>query len=257
MRQDKKITVLIPCHNEEKGIGKVLRGIPYRFLNGLGYSVEAIVIDNNSTDNTRKIAEERKVRVIHEPKRGKGNAIRAGFRAVSEDTKYVVMLDGDNTYKAKEMTRLLEPLMTNFCDVTIGSRLGGKMKENSFTIQNRMVNWIYTFLVRQIYHANTTDVLSGYFAWKKEVVDDLLNHIESYGFAVEMEMVIKLVKLNYQIYSVPITYGEREGHSKIDKIPDGLRIMKAFVSNLFWGPKVGKKIKETIKTQPRSQITNN
>jgi glycosyltransferase involved in cell wall biosynthesis len=95
----KKITVIIPCHNEEKGIGKVIDAIPVNRLFRLGYRTDIVVIDNNSTDKTREIALSRNAKVIHEAKKGKGHAIRAGLQAIHPLTDYVVMLDGDNTYK--------------------------------------------------------------------------------------------------------------------------------------------------------------
>jgi dolichol-phosphate hexosyltransferase len=236
MRNFEKITILIPCHNEEKGIGSVIDGVPKRLLKKLGYKTEVIVINNNSTDRTAHIAEKRKATIVVEEKKGKGNAIKTGFYSVSPDTRYVVMLDGDNTYKAKEIVRLIEPLMSNFCDVVIGSRLSGKMKKNSFKFQNRVANWGYTFLVRQFYRANITDVLSGYFAWKKEAIDILNPHLESEGFEIEMEMITKMQKLGFEVYSVPITYDEREGHTKIEAIKDGIRILSMFFKNLTWSP---------------------
>lgn len=236
MRINKKITILIPCHNEEKGIVRVIDDIPRRTLRKLGFAVEIIVINNNSTDRTHEVALQKGAIVIDEYKKGKGHAIITGFRSVSPDTTHVVMLDGDNTYKAHEMLRMIEPLMHNFCDVIIGSRLSGKMKKNSLKLQNRIVNWGYTFLVRQFYRANTTDVLSGYFAWKKEVIDKLVPYLESRGFEVEMEMIIKMTKLGFSIYSVPITYDEREGHTKIEALKDGLRILYMFIKNLYWSP---------------------
>jgi dolichol-phosphate hexosyltransferase len=233
----KKITILIPCHNEERGIGKVIDSIPTAKLKSQGYDSEIIVINNNCTDRTEQIAKEKGAKIICENKKGKGHALRRGFDAVSKDTQYVVMLDGDNTYKGCEIIRLVEPLESNFADVVIGSRLGGKLKKNSLKFQNRIANWAYTFLVRHFYYANTTDVLSGYFAWKKEVVDELKQYIESDGFSIEMEMITKMVKLGFYICSVPITYDRREGESKIEAIKDGLHILYMFFKNLFWCPR--------------------
>ena len=243
MKKLQKITILIPCHNEERGIGTVIDTVPLRVLRRLGFKTEIIVINNNSTDRTTHVAEKRKVTIIHETKKGKGNAMMAGFNYLDDETKFVVMLDGDNTYKSKEIIRMIEPLMSNFCDVVIGSRLQGKMKKDSLRFRNRVVNWGYTFLVRQFYRANTTDVLSGFFAWKKEVVDKLKPHIDSDGFEIEMEMITKMVKLNFEIYSVPITYDVREGHTKINPLDDGIRILRVFFRNLFWTPdsKAGKR----------------
>lgn len=254
MKNLQKITILIPCHNEERGIGTVIDGIPLRLLKKLGYKTEIIVINNNSTDRTAQIAQKRKTTVILEQKKGKGHAIKRGFNAISDDTVFVVMLDGDNTYKTKEIIRLIEPLMSNFCDVVIGSRLGGKMKKNSFKLQNRIVNWGYTFLVRQFYHTNITDVLSGYFAWRKDVIDKLVPHLESEGFEIEMEMITKMEKLGFEVYSVPITYDERAGTTKIEAIKDGIRILTMFLKNLKWSPnpKIAQKISiEALQKQAR------
>jgi glycosyltransferase involved in cell wall biosynthesis len=236
MLKRKKLAILIPCYNEEKGIGKVIDTIPKTMLKRLGFTTEIIVIDNNSTDKTAEVAQARNVTLIKEFRKGKGNAILAGFNEVSYDTKYIVMLDGDNTYKSKEILRMVEPLMNNFCQVVVGSRLGGKMKKGSLRFRNRVVNLGYYFLVRQFYQANVTDVLSGYFAWKKEVINELKKHLDSEGFEIEMEMITKMHKLGFEIYSVPITYDEREGHTKIEALKDGVRILSMFFKNLTWTP---------------------
>ncbi len=236
MKKLDKITILIPCHNEERGIGTVIDEIPLRRLRRLGFKTKVIVINNNSTDRTAQIAEKRNVKVVVEKKKGKGNAIRTGFNHISNDTKFIVMLDGDNSYKSKEIPRLIELLASDFCDVVIGSRLGGKLKRNSLSFKNRVANWSYTFLVRQFYRANITDVLSGYFAWKKEVIDELKQHLKSNGFEIEMEMISKMTKLGFTMYSVPITYDLREGKSKIESLSDGVKILNTFISNLSWKP---------------------
>lgn len=237
----KKITILIPCHNEEKGIALVIKNIPVKELKKLGFTTEVMVIDNNSTDRTAKVAAAAGATVISEPKKGKGNAMRTGFNTVSSDTDIVVMLDGDNTYKPSEIPRLIEPIANGFCDVVVGSRLGGKMMENSLSFRNRIVNWGFTFLVRQFYKANITDVLSGFFAWKKSVADCMNAHLNSEGFSIEMEMITKTVKLGYSMYSVPITYDIRKGETKISPIRDGLAILNVLLKNLFWKPKAPKR----------------
>lgn len=239
-----KITILIPCHNEERGIAKVLDSIPHQILHKHGFEYNIIVIDNNSSDKTREIAESKGAQVIFEHAKGKGNAIRRAFNAIDSDTHYVVMLDGDNTYHAKEMLRLVEPIANGFCDVVIGSRLAGKIMEDSFKVQNRLANWGYTFLVRYFYRANITDVLSGYFAWRADVVLEMKNYLQSDGFSIEMEMVAKLVKLHYSIYSVPITYDIREGETKLESIKDGLKILFTFFRNIFWSPSKYSLLKE-------------
>ena len=90
--------------------------------------------------------------------------------------------------------------------------------------------------MRCFYGANVTDVLSGYFAWRADVILKMREHLQSDGFSIEMEMVSKMVKLDYSIYSVPITYKIREGETKLESIKDGVRIMFTFYRNLFWSP---------------------
>jgi dolichol-phosphate hexosyltransferase len=197
------------------------------------------VIDNCSTDATAAVAKKAGARVIREGAKGKGNAIRAGFRSVPVDADYVVMLDGDDTYDGGEVSRMIEPLMYNFCDVVIGSRLGGKMQANAMRTFNRTGNWFFTHIVRLFYRVNVTDVLTGYFAWNKHVVDELQPNLASDGFAIEMEMITKMAKLGYDIYSVPISYTPRAGETSLRPVYDGSRILKMFFSSLRWKPLMG------------------
>jgi dolichol-phosphate hexosyltransferase len=233
----KKITLMIPCYNEEKGLPKIISEIPYKKLKELGYTLEVLVIDNNSKDKTVEVAKKLGAKVISEKKQGKGNAIRTGFRNISNDTDYVVMLDGDNTYKSYEIPRLIEPLENNFADVITGSRLEGKMHGRSMQASHRLANWFFTFITRHFYKANVTDTCTGYFAWKADVVRHLNGNIKSPGFAIETEMITKMAKMGYKVYSVPITYDPRQGKSKLAPIGDGLKITHMLIRNMTWKPK--------------------
>lgn len=234
----KKITVVIPCYNEEAGIAAVIKGFPRKTLLQYGYKLEVLVVDNNSSDRTAEVARAAGARVYHEPKQGKGNAIRAAFYHVSEDTDFVVMCDGDDTYKAHEILRLVEPLNSGFGDVIIGSRMGGKISEGSMKGFNRLGNWLFSFMVRAVYKVNVTDTLTGYFAWKREVIVQLRQHLQSTGFAIEMEMITKMARMKYDIYSVPITYEPRLGESSLRPIYDGSRILREFIRQLRWRPRL-------------------
>ena len=231
-----KITALIPCYNEEGAIETVIKGFPVETLKHHGYELEIVVIDNNSDDRTGEIARSLGARVIHEPKRGKGNAMRRGFFDVSEDTDYVVMLDGDDTYRPEEILRLVELLSSRFCTVAIGSRLGGRISRGAMGAVNRAGNWGYTHLIRMLYRANVTDVLTGYFAWTREALVRLRPHLYSEGFAIEMEMVTKMARLGEQIYCVPISYHPRQGKTNLRPFHDGIRILWMLLRNLFWRP---------------------
>ena len=235
--QSFKVAVLIPCFNEAGALDAVLKSVPHTMLSRIGARAEVFVIDNNSTDRTSEIARAAGAQVIFEPNKGKGNAMRSGFSRVPSDFKYVLMLDGDGTYDPREMLRLIELLESDFCDVAMGSRLGGSIAPGSMHTVNRFGNWVFTNLVRQLYGANTTDVLTGYFAWKKSVVDRLAPHLESEGFGLEMEMVTKMSQLGDTIASAPITYQLRVCVSNLSPVRDGARIFWVAFSNLFWKPR--------------------
>ena len=235
-RITKKLAILIPCYNEAEGIGKVLDKFPRNKLEHNGYKSTIIVIDNASTDDTAGVARQHGAKVITEAKKGKGNAMRAGFAAVPKDTNFVVMLDGDDTYDAGEITRMVEPLNNKFCNVVIGSRLSGKMHQGAMRNFNRLGNWFFTHIVRMYYRVNVTDVLTGYFAWTKKSIDELAPHLVSDGFAIEMEMITKMARLGHDIYSVPISYTPRSGETNLRPFYDGRRILNMFIRNLSWHP---------------------
>src|SRR3989338_7658095 len=236
-RITKHITVLIPCYNEAQGIAAVIESIPTQRLSLYGYEISILVIDNNSTDNTADVARAHGAAVVYESKKGKGNAMRRGFEAISSTTDYVVMLDGDNTYRPEEMLRLIELLDSGFCSVVLGSRLGGRTSKGAMNAVSRAGNWLFSHLVRVLYRVNVTDVLTGYFAWKREALEKLHPHLTSEGFAIEMEMVTKMARLGEEIYCVPITYNPRIGRSHLRHFYDGSRILWMLTKNLFWSPR--------------------
>lgn len=236
-----KIAIVVPCYNEAEGIADVVRGFPTDALSQHNLSLHVYVIDNNSTDNTAQVARNAGATVFTERQKGKGNALRTGFRSLPDDIDYVAMLDGDNTYSPKEILRLIEPLQSDFCDVVIGSRLGGRIQDAAMNKLNYVGNKLFTAGARILYKANTTDVLTGYFAWKKAALDELTPHIISAGFAIEMEMITKMARLGHRMTSVPISYTPRAGESSLHPLRDGSRILGMLLRNLTWRPAANKK----------------
>ena len=235
----KKITLMIPCYNEEASIGQLIDDIPVEKINKAGYKIEVLVIDNNSKDKTAEIARSKGARVVTAPLQGKGNAIKTGFSSIPKDVDYVVMVDGDDTYKTAEILRVIEPLESGFCDVVVGSRLEGKMTTHAMSRSHRLANWLFTFLTRFLYGANVTDTCTGYFAWTKNAITVLNGHIKSKGFAIEAEMISKMSRLKLRVYSVPITYAPRhsENPSKLSPFKDALKIIWMLIKNKRWKPK--------------------
>lgn len=233
-KKRERIAVVIPCYNEEAGIAQVIERFPHDKITRNLFDIKIYVVDNNSTDRTAEVAREAGAIVLSEKKKGKGNALRTGFKHAVRDSDYVVMLDGDDTYCPEEILRLVEPLRNNFCDVVIGSRLDGNIEGDSMKRFNMMGNHIFTHLVRIAYRAPVTDVLTGYFAWRTPVIKKLYPLLVSDGFAIEMEMITKMARMNYHILSFPITYLNRAGDSNLSPVGDGWRILRMWLRNLSW-----------------------
>ncbi len=229
-----RLTVIIPCYNEEKGIAKVLSRIPNTFHER--YQLEIVVVDNNSSDATAAVAHSYGATVISERRQGKGHAMLKGFWHITNEVDYVAMIDGDGSYEIQELPRLMELLESKFCDAVIGSRLHGRVSYGSMPRFNRYGNWLFTFLSRVGYETNVTDVCSGFFAWRADVVRTLRLYLQEPRFSLEMEMMAKMARLGYRTNSVPITYKLRAGKSSLHPVKDGARIMGTWLKNLSWSP---------------------
>ena len=213
-----KIVILIPCLNEETTIEKVIhdfnRTIP---------EAEIIVFDNNCTDKTVPLAKKAGARIIRESRQGKGFVIASMFEKVEAD--YYVLVDGDDTYSAEHVWELLKPVMEKNADMAVATRFNEYTK-NSFRPLHVFGNNLVKFLVNWIFVNNLTDIMSGYRAYNRELVESV--PILSSGFEVETEMTIRVLDYGFKIAEVPIPYRERpEGSfSKLRTFHDGTRVIK-------------------------------
>ena len=219
-----KVAVLIPCYNEAVTIGKVVddfkRVLP---------DADIYVYDNNSKDDTAAIAEDHGAIVRTEPRQGKGNVVRQTFREIDAD--YYIMVDGDDTYPAEAAPRLLEPLMNDTADMTVGDRLSngtyGEENDRAFHgFGNNLVRW----LIKVIYGYAFDDVMTGYRAFNRIFVKTM--PVLSEGFQIETELSIHAVDKRFRITDVPIDYRDRpEGsYSKLSTFGDGAKVLRAIAS---------------------------
>ena len=218
------VAVLIPCYNEAVTIGKVIddfkRVLP---------DADIYVYDNNSKDDTAAIAEDHGAIVRTEPRQGKGNVVRQMFREIDAD--YYIMVDGDDTYPAEAAPRLLEPLMNDTADMTVGDRLSngtyGEENDRAFHgFGNNLVRW----LIKVIYGYAFDDVMTCYRAFNRIFVKTM--PVLSEGFQIETELSIHAVDKRFRIADVPIDYRDRpEGsYSKLSTFGDGAKVLRAIAS---------------------------
>ncbi len=210
-----KVGILIPTLNEEESIGEVIDG-----FRKLGYS-RILVMDGNSTDRTREIAEERGAEVIIQTGKGKGQAVKEAFQHMDDDV--VVMIDADGTYMPEEVEKLLEPIRRGIADHVIGNRLVN-FENGAFTKLNLLGNKIINFFFRMLYGVSLHDILSGYRALTRDVYRSIL--IQKEGFEVETEMTVETIANGFRIAEVPVYYRKRSGKTKLNPFLDGYRILR-------------------------------
>lgn len=217
-----RIAVLIPCHNEEPTIGAVITA----FRSELP-GADIYVFDNNSVDRTVECALTAGATVLREPRQGKGFVVQTMFRRVEADV--YVMVDGDATYPAAEVHRLVAPVIADEADMVVGSRLHSDTR-SEFRHFNRWGNRLVLTLLNSIFGVHLTDILSGYRAFNRKFVKDL--PLFGGGFEVETELTIKAVARGWRIIEIPTTLTSRpEGsHSKIKFFRDGTIILNTVLA---------------------------
>lgn len=218
-----KIAVLIPCYNEEKTIGSVVR----EFKKALP-AAKIYVYDNNSTDRSAELAAKEGAIVRKERRQGKGNVIRSMFREI--DAECYLMVDGDNTYSAKDAERMCAPVLSGMADMVIGDRLSG-----SYTAENKRKfhnfgNELVRFLINWLFGSKIRDIMTGYRAFSYEFVKSF--PVLSNGFAVETEMTIHAVDKNFRLEEMTIDYKDRPAgsESKLNTYSDGARVLMTIMS---------------------------
>jgi glycosyltransferase involved in cell wall biosynthesis len=229
-----KIAVLIPCHNEQATVGKVVDEMRRELSSAVIY-----VFDNCSTDSTASIAKEHGAVVIKEPRLGKGFVVESMFSRIDADI--YVMIDGDDTYPAGYAGKLLEPLLAGDADMVVGARLTN-YGDGSFRPLHLFGNNLICWLVNWMGSAHLTDIMSGYRAFSRHVVECI--PVVSSGFEVETEMTIQMLYYRMKIVEINIPYQKRPvgSVSKLNTLRDGLRVswklfslFRAFKPLTFFG----------------------
>jgi len=217
MHNDKRIAVLIPCYNEAPTIGKVIDDLSDKLPHA-----DIYVFDNCCTDATADIARSRGATVIREPRQGKGYVIDSMLRQVDADV--YLMIDGDDTYPAYCADKLLEPVLAGEADLVVGARLS-KYDDKSFRPLHVMGNKLVRGLINCIFSVKLTDILSGYRAFNRNVINCV--PIVSPGFEVETEMTVHALYYRLKLMEVQVPYGVRpEGSdSKLHTFRDGFRVL--------------------------------
>ncbi len=216
------ITAIIPCLNEEKAIGHVLREIP-EFVD------EVIVVDNNSTDRTPEVAREFGVKVVHEPEAGYGRAYKRGFANATGDI--IVTLDGDHTYPVSGISYLLEAFLHLQVDFLNASRFPVRDR-GAMSLRNAIGNVILSAAMSLLYFKWVRDSQSGMWVFNRSLLDRM--QLESDGMAFSEEIKIEALRLpGIRFGEISILYSTRRGETKLNPYRDGLNNLWFLVRKRF------------------------
>jgi len=222
---EKKIAVLIPCYNEELTIKKVVHD-----FRDILPDADIYVYNNNSIDKTVEYAISEGAIVKNEYLQGKGNTVRAMFRDIDADV--YVLVDGDDTYPADEVQKLIKPVLEGRADMVIGDRLSSTYYAENKRLFHGFGNNLVRKLVNFLFKAKIRDIMTGYRAFSKRFVKCM--PVISGGFQIETEMTIFSLINHMSIIEMPITYRDRpEGSvSKLSTFSDGIKVLLTLF-NLF------------------------
>jgi len=213
MYRGKRISVMMPCYNEEQGIRAVMRDMP-QFVD------EVIVVDNNSTDHSAEVGRELGAVVVFQPKRGYGAAHKAGLREAKGDI--IVAMDGDGTYPRNFIPVLLDIMLEEDIDFISCDRTGHKDKSSSAL--RLFGNWVLSTTIGVLFFLKLRDSQSGMWVLKRELLDKM--RLTSDGMAFSEEIKIEAFsKKGIRAKELPIYYKVRVGESKLNIWRDGLANM--------------------------------
>lgn len=210
MYKAQKITVIIPCLNEEQGIEQVLRKMP-EFVD------QVIVVDNGSTDRTSDVAQSLGAEVIREPVRGYGRAYKKGFGNARGDL--IVTLDGDHSYPPDAISYLLEAFLHLEVDFLNASRFPVR-DSKAMSLKHKFGNLVLSAAMSLLYFRWVSDSQSGMWVFRRSILEDMI--LESDGMAFSEEIKIEALRnRKVRFAEISIQYSSRLGEIKLNPWRDG------------------------------------
>ena len=202
-----KISIIIPAYNEERTIAEIVKRVKEASVWSL--EKEIIVVDNNSTDKTFEIANTTPgIKVFLEKEKGKGAAVKRGFKEASGDI--VLIQDADLEYDPNDYEIVIKPILDGKTEVTNGVRIEDRLRESnriSVGILGWLGNTLITWTTNTLYSNNAREYEGCYKAFTKKLVDSI--EVKANDFDFENELICKILKRGLKPVDVPIHYYPR------------------------------------------------
>jgi glycosyltransferase involved in cell wall biosynthesis len=220
--KDRRITVVIPCLNEEKGIVEVLMRIP-------SFVDEVIVVDNNSTDRTAEMAMNHGARVVQEQVRGYGRAYKTGLFQSTGDI--IVTLDGDHSYPPDAISYLLEVFLHSHVRFLSASRFPLKNKE-AMSFKHWFGNKIQNLAMSVLYFRWMRDSQSGMWVFERSCLDEMQLVSDGMSFSEEIK-IEAITNRRIGFREIYIDFSNRIGETKLQPWRDGFRNLMFLAQKRF------------------------
>ena len=227
------LSIIIPAYNEGQRLPQTLPQV-VEFIEAQSYSAEVVLVNNNSSDNTRQIAGEFSaefpfIRVLDEPAQGKGAAVRTGMMAANGE--YLFIADADLSMPIEEVSKFLPPNLTDY-DVAIGSREAkGAVRYNEPEYRHIMGR-VFNFYVKVLAIPGFEDTQCGFKCFRREVAHEVFPLTTIDGFAFDVEVLFIALSRGYKVIEVPIHWYYRS-NSRVSPIRDTFNMIREVIRIRF------------------------
>ncbi len=217
------VSVVIPTLNEAGNIKEAIDTIERK----LAFPKEIIIVDGNSTDGTLEIVKDSNCRLIIEPRRGYGLALRKGMKAAKGDV--VIMVDGDGTYEINQVNELVQRMIDTDAELCLATRMYDPNK--AMGLFNFIGNKIITLCFNIFYKQNLSDSQSGFRAISHSAIEKV--DFKETDMAFATEMLIRFAKKGFKMVEVPSSYKIRKyGKTKLRPLNSGIEIFTTILKGL-------------------------
>ncbi len=223
MHANLRLSVVIPCYNEEDGVREVIGRMPKAVD-------EIVVVDNNCTDRTAEVARSLGAVVVAVKTPGYGAAYKGGLKAATGDI--IITLDGDGTYPPEDIPRLVDTLVEKRWDFLSASRFP-LVDPKAMGFTNRLGNWVLTVAAMVLFFKPIRDSQSGMWVFKRSLLEKL--RLTSDGMPFSQEIKLEALLRGFRFGEAHIPYGARIGEVKLQKWRDGWLNLSFLVTKRFGG----------------------